>query len=134
MLAPRLYLLLLKKGVPGTIIFFFLAIFSVVPVKYVALFVGMSVFVGVGVWHVVRWMFKKKTGEETWYRLKFVMKDSFFKILKSYGVLLFLSCIWMLGLICIPWSYLWKMLFVLVFSAILNYWGVITYSRLYLKL
>ena len=84
------------------------------------------------VYHFLRLLYKKQTGLTTCFRFGFIPKRKFLDLLKKYGLFLFLVLMLGLGLLCIPWEYLWQMAFVLSLSFYLNYIGTIAYYNLFL--
>ena len=84
------------------------------------------------VYYFLRFLYKKQTGFTTCFRFGFIPKRGFGNLLKKYGLFLFLVLMLGLGLLCIPWKYLWQMVFVSSFSFYLNYIGAVAYCNLFL--
>lgn len=127
MQAPRFYLFFVKKGLPSTCIFFFLVTYHEIPWFYNFIFVLIVLVTMFLTFMLIRFLFKRKTGATTYFRLRVVMKEEFFKILKNYGIPISLFAIILGGIVLIPWIYFWKMMFVLIFLMLLNYMGCLAF-------
>lgn len=128
----RAYCLFLRKGIVSSIILFLLGTWKQVPLYYVGLYGAILIVVIFFVYHFLRSLYKKQTGLTTCFRFGFIPKRKFLDLLKKYGLFLFLVLMLGLGLLCIPWEYLWQMVFVLSLSFYLNYIGTIAYYNLFL--
>lgn len=127
----RAYCFFLKKGTISSIVFFLLGTWKQVPLYYIGLYWAISTVVFFFVYHFLRLLYKKQTGLTKCFRFGFIPQRKFWELLKKYGLLLFLMLMSGIGLVCIPWIYLWKMLFVFSLSFYLNYIGAIAYHNLF---
>ena len=127
----RTYCLFLRKGIVSSIVFFLLGTWKQVPLYYIGLYGAIITVVIFFVYYFLRWLYKKQTGLTKCLRFGFIPQRIFWKLLKRYGLFLFLVLVPVLGLLCIPWKYLWKMLFVFFFSFYLNYIGTIAFCNLF---
>ena len=128
----RAYCLFLRKGIISSIILFLLGTWKQVPLYYIGLYGAILTVVIFFVYHFLRLLYKKQTGLTTCFRFGFIPKRKFLDLLKKYGLFLFLVLMLGLGLLCIPWKYLWQMVFVSSFSFYLNYIGAVAYCNLFL--
>ncbi len=131
MINIRTYCLFLRKGIVSSIVLFLLGTWKQVPLYYIGLYGAILTVVAFFVYYFLRWLYKKQTGLTKCFRFGFIPQKKFWKLLKKYGLLLFLMLMLGVGLVCIPWIYLWKMLFVFSLSFYLNYIGAIAYLNLF---
>lgn len=130
MLKPRLYLLLLKRGIPGMLFFLFLGMYGIeVHWEYKMVFFLMLCLSVLVAYMVTRCIYKSKTGEKSCIRFHFMLKEPFYQMLRSYGLPIAIVLLVSSGCLILPGESFFKMLVLLVICCVLSYWGTITFFR-----